>query len=77
MELPVTGGSAAAGTTIGDLNLPEHGGRVAVLLRDREVLFPLPDTTLQEGDTIVAVIQSEREVQLRSLFATAPARPHP
>ena len=77
VELPVTGGSAAAGTTIGDLNLPEHGGRVAVLLRDREVLFPLPDTTLQEGDTIVAVIQSEREVQLRSLFATAPARPHP
>jgi trk system potassium uptake protein TrkA len=77
VELPVTAGSAAAGTTIGDLNLPEHGGRVTVLLRDREVLFPSPDTKLEEGDTLVAVIQSKREEQLRSLFATAPGAPPP
>ncbi len=75
VELPVTGGSAAAGTTIGELNLPEHGGRVTVLLRDREVLFPSPETKLQEGDTVVAVIQSEHEEKLRGLFATTPAHP--
>ena len=75
VEFPVTADSPAAGTSIAELALPERGGRISVVLRDDQALFPVPATVLKEGDTVIAVVQIAQEQDLRELFAPEPAQP--
>ncbi|MBM4437345.1 MAG: TrkA family potassium uptake protein [Actinobacteria bacterium] len=72
VEMAVAAGSAADGATLGDLRLRERGGAVSLILRDNRPTFPSYDTVLRSGDLVVAIIQTEREQELRVLFSEAP-----
>ena len=75
VEFPVTADSPAADSSLAELRLPERGGRISVILRNDQALFPVPETVLREGDTVIAVVQIVQEGQLRMLFAPEPAQP--
>lgn len=55
-EIPV--GPGAAGTTVGDVQVPDGALLVAVVHGD-DASLPHPDTRLEEGDVVVVVSESE------------------
>src|SRR5919202_1789640 len=63
IELEVVEGAPAAGTQIGDLDLPD-GCLVVSVLRNGSGFVPTADTVIESGDEVLAVLSpgNEREV---------------
>jgi trk system potassium uptake protein TrkA len=64
LEYPLDAGSPATGRMISDISLPPASNLIAIL-RGRTTVVPRGDTTLSEGDLIVALVGTEQEAQLR------------
>lgn len=64
LEYPLDGDSPAAGRTVREINLPHESNLIAIL-RGTTTVVPRGDTTLNEGDLIVALVNTEKEAQLR------------
>jgi trk system potassium uptake protein TrkA len=65
VEMKLTGASPAAGKPLYELRMPADSTVVAVL-REGHVVIPQPETTLTEGDEIVALAGPESEQALRA-----------
>jgi trk system potassium uptake protein TrkA len=64
LEVTLAEGSPAAGKTVGDLNMPPDCSLVAIV-RDRHVIVPKTETTLQVGDEVLALAAPEAEIDLK------------
>ena len=71
VELTVAEDSAAAGSSVTELQLEQLGTRVAVVLRGDDALFTFTDVVLAPGDTVVAVVAIANESAVRSRFDAA------
>lgn len=73
VEADITASSAVSGMRIGQLDLPPNTLIISVI-RDGHAIIPHADTKLRSGDSVIAMIKSEREKALREIFtATASA----
>ena len=64
LEVTLDEGSPAAGKTVGELRLPPDCTIVAIV-RERHVVTPGDETTLQVGDEVMALAAPEAEEDLR------------
>jgi trk system potassium uptake protein TrkA len=64
LEYPLDGASPATGRTVREIDLPHESNLIAIL-RGSTTVVPRGDTTLNEGDLIVALVNTEKEAQLR------------
>ena len=71
VEFRLSKDSRAVSRRLGELDLPNRGCNVCLLIRGRETLFPQEDLELNAGDMIVALVHMEDEVELRD-FLTEP-----
>ena len=77
VEVTLTDDSPALGTALSELGVPRDATIVAVI-RERHVIVPHGETTMQPGDEVLALVTPESEDAMRSLFAGASrARPLP
>ena len=67
LSFHVEGILAVSGLTIGDLELPEDAA-VILLVRDRTLVPPRPDLTLQAGDQVYVVARPEDRALVQLLF---------
>lgn len=67
LSFHVEGILAVSGLTIGDLELPEDSA-VILLVRDRTLLPPRPELTLEAGDQVYVVAQPEDRGLVQLLF---------
>jgi trk system potassium uptake protein TrkA len=67
VEVVVPEGARAAGEEIRDLALPKHCLIVAII-RQSDMVLPRGETTLEVGDEVLAVADSEGAEQLADLF---------
>lgn len=67
LSFHVDGILAVSGLTIGDLELPEDSA-VILLVRDRTLMPPRPDLTLEAGDQVYVVAQPEDRGLVQLLF---------
>lgn len=65
LELPLDGVSPAVGRTVREINLP-HDSNLIAILRGKETVVPRGDTKLNEGDIVIALVNTEQETELRS-----------
>lgn len=63
--------SPLVGQRIGQIVLPAEAHIVSVIRQDKGLL-PAPDTLLQIGDALLTLVHTEREGQLRAIFAEKP-----
>ena len=64
VEVPVAEGSRFAGATVASAPWPP--GSIALSIdRNSQLLTPLPETTLQPGDVIIAVVPTAAEAELK------------
>ncbi len=68
VEVTLAEGSPARGKTISELKLPSDCTIVAVV-RERHVVSPTPDTPLDAGDEVLALVSSEAEPDLMRALA--------
>jgi trk system potassium uptake protein TrkA len=73
IEMLLVSDSPATGKRVGDLELPE-GSLLISVLREGEGFVPGPDTVLEEGDEILAVLDPGLEEELKAYFAPDGAR---
>ena len=64
LELPLDGVSPAVGRTVREINLP-HDSNLIAILRGKETVVPRGDTKLNEGDIVIALVNTEQETELR------------
>jgi len=62
--------SPVVGQRIGEVRLPAEAHIVSVIRSERGLL-PTPDTVLQSGDSVLALVHTERESELIGTFAGA------
>ncbi len=62
--------SPVVGQRIGEVRLPAEAHIVSVIRSERGLL-PTPDTVLQSGDSVLALVHTEREGELIGTFAGA------
>ena len=72
IELEVRRGSPAAGRAVRDLGIPD-GSLVISILRDGSGFVPLADSTVQEGDEVLLVLDTGLEDRVAERFQS-PAR---
>lgn len=70
IEIGVAAGSVAAGACLGDLDLPT-GSLVISVLRNRVGRVASPDTVLEPGDQVVAIVEPGREASLTEMLRGA------
>ncbi len=68
VEASITTGSAVIGQRIGQLDLPPQTLIISII-RDEHAIIPHEDTRLRRGDSVIAMIKSDRERELREVFA--------
>ena len=73
IEMEVGEGSAAAGTTVKELGLPD-GALVISILRDGAGFVPNADSAMEAGDEVLIVLDAALEQRVTECFA-APSRP--
>jgi trk system potassium uptake protein len=73
IEMLLASDSPVTGKRVGDLELPE-GSLLISVLREGEGFVPGPDTVLEEGDEILAVLDPGLEEDLKAYFAPDGAR---
>jgi trk system potassium uptake protein len=67
IELSLGEGSKATGKRVGDLNMPD-GSLLISVLRGGEGFVPGPDTVLEPGDEVLAVLDPGLEEELQIFF---------
>ena len=67
VEEKIPAGAAALGKAIKDLPLPDNCV-IATIIRKGEIVVPRGVTTLEEGDEVLAVVDSEGAIELARLF---------
>jgi trk system potassium uptake protein len=67
IEMLLGGESPVAGRRVGDLSMPE-GSLLISVLREGRGFVPGPDTVLEAGDEVLAVLDPGREDDLKELF---------
>lgn len=67
VEVTLADESPAAGRNIADLGMPRDASVVAVV-RDRRVVVPRGDTTLEAGDEVIALVTEDAEDDVRTIF---------
>jgi len=67
VEEKIPAGAAALGKAIKDLPLPDNCV-IATIIRKGEIVVPRGITTLEEGDEVLAVVDSEGAIELARLF---------
>lgn len=65
LELPLDRLSPALGRAVREINLPHESNLIAIL-RGKETVVPRGDTKLNEGDIIIALVNTEQEGELRT-----------
>jgi trk system potassium uptake protein TrkA len=65
LEYPLDNTSPATGKTVRDIDLPPQANLIAII-RNNSTVVPRGETELREGDTIVALVSSDEESQLRA-----------
>ena len=69
IELQLTDESKVSGTRVGDLDMPE-GSLLISVLREGKGFVPGPDTVLEPGDEVLAVLDPGREDDIKSFFGS-------
>lgn len=64
LEYPLDGASPANGRALRELALPHESNLIAIL-REGEMVIPRGETRLEDGDVVVALVNTEREAALR------------
>ena len=67
IELQLTDHSQVAGERVGDLQMPE-GSLLISVLRGGRGFVPGPETVLEAGDEVLAVLDPGREDELKAYF---------
>jgi trk system potassium uptake protein len=67
IEMELAEGSRVAGQTVGELNMPE-GSLLISVLREGEGFVPGPETVLEAGDEVLAVLDPGLEEELKVFF---------
>ena len=67
VEASITASSSVLGYKIAQLDLPQKTLIISVI-RDEYAIIPHSDTKLREGDSVIAIIKSEHEKELRAVF---------
>ncbi len=67
VEATITASSNVLGMLIKDVELPQKTLIISII-RDDYAIIPRSDTKLREGDSVIAIIKSEYEKDLRSVF---------
>jgi trk system potassium uptake protein len=67
IELQITEDSQVAATRVGDLAMPD-GSLLIAVLRDGGGFVPGPDTVLEAGDEVLAVLDPGKEDDIKSFF---------
>jgi trk system potassium uptake protein TrkA len=70
VEVTLADDSPAAGQQIASMGVPRDATIVAVI-RERHVIVPRGETTLQAGDEVLVLVTGETEDQVRRLFVSA------
>jgi trk/ktr system potassium uptake protein len=70
LEYPLDGNSPATGYQLRDIALPPESNLIAIL-RGKTTVVPRGDTTLNDGDVVVALVDAEQEAQLRTALLGA------
>jgi trk system potassium uptake protein TrkA len=69
IEMLLSGDSKVTGRRVGDLEMPE-GTLLISVLREGKGFVPNPDTVLEAGDEVLAVLDPGVEEDLKSLFGS-------
>jgi len=69
IEMELAEDSRVAGQMVGDLNMPE-GSLLISVLRKGEGFVPGPETVLEAGDEVLAVLDPGLEEELKSFFGS-------
>ncbi len=69
IEMLLDKGSRVAGKKVGDLRMPE-GSLLISVLRDGKGFVPGPDTVLEVGDEVLAVLDPGREDDIKDFFGS-------
>ncbi len=67
IEMQIEQGSNVSENRVGDLQMPE-GSLLISVLRDGRGFVPGPDTVLEPGDEVLAVLDPGKEDELKALF---------
>lgn len=70
LEYPVDAASPALGRTVREIDLP-HDSNLIAILRGKETVVPRGDTMLNDGDVVIALVNTEQEGELRSALLGA------
>src|SRR5262249_11901512 len=65
LEYPLDNTSPATGRTVRDIDLPPQANLIAII-RNNSTVVPRGETEFKEGDTVVALVSSDEEAQLRA-----------
>ena len=68
IEMLLTDDSRAAGQRVGDLNMPEGSLLISVLREGEGGFVPGPDTVLEAGDEVLAVLDPNIEEDIKAFF---------
>jgi len=71
VEVTLGATSPAIGRRVAELDLPRDAVVVAIV-RSSQVVFPRGDTTLAEGDEVLALVTAESEQEVTALLVSAP-----
>ena len=66
LEYPLDSSSSATGHMVRDIDMPSEANLIAILRSNSTVVVPRGDTELNDGDTVVALVNSDQEAELRS-----------
>lgn len=72
IEIRLGSKSPVVGRTVGELNTPDNTLVIAII-RDGRGMVPNADTVFEEGDDILAVLDPEREEELKQIFTDSRA----
>ena len=64
LEYPLDAASPATGRTLRDVHFP-HESNIIAILRGDKLVVPRGETNLQDGDIVVALVNTDEESQLR------------
>jgi trk system potassium uptake protein len=67
IEMELAENSRVAGQTVGELNMPE-GSLLISVLRNGQGFVPGPETVLEAGDEVLAVLDPGLEEELKTFF---------
>lgn len=65
LEYPLDSTSPATGKTVRDIDLPAQANLIAII-RNNSTVVPRGETEFKEGDTVVALVGSDEEAELRA-----------